>query len=248
MSWALPGTSVATSKLIPLYQEPLDNWYGDIPEQFVELKQKAQRAAFDIEEVIEKLNEILETDDPERALEIADELDHEYGRHIWFQDGLFDGDFYTVVKQHKERHDNLQSAGILDLYFKLQKDCSLYICSNLAKYMPIGGNTAYLLTISYDPKDLAGWTFSADLKEVEGLFVKKEGEHWLHKDAPFRRCLVCLSWLFGRIHYCRKRYMKFENGEWIEEPDKNWEEKLETVARIATREIIDRIYYERFGE
>jgi len=243
MSWVLPSASAATSKILPLYQEPLDNWYGDIPEQFVELKKKVQRASFDIEEIAEKLNAILETDDPEKALGIAEDLDHEYGRHISFQDGLFDEDFYSVVRQHKERHGNLKSAGMRDLYFKLQKDCSSYICSNLGKHMPIDRETAYVLTIAYDHKNLSEWNFSADLKDVEGLFEKREGEHWLHEDAPSSEGILSFSPGVLNAYIMAGRY-----GYTNDKPDRSWAEKLESVARIATREIMDRIYCERFGE
>ena len=249
MSWALPSIAGVNEQIMTLYQEPLDNWYADIPEQFVELKEKVRRALFDLEEVTEKLNGILKTDDPEKALDTAQELYDEFGRDISLPDDLFDEDFYTVVIEHKERHTNLHDAGMLDLYLKLQEGCVQFICTDLAKQMPLDSNTAYLLKIVYDSKSLSKWEFSSELRETKGLFSKQEDDLWPWTDAPSPSGILSSSsdTLIAFILAGRYGYKRLVEGELVEEPEKSWEEKLQTVAKIATREIMDQIYRERFG-
>jgi len=51
LSWALPSAALNTDAIHPLYREPIDNWWGDIPTSFKELKETAQSAMIDIEEI-----------------------------------------------------------------------------------------------------------------------------------------------------------------------------------------------------
>lgn len=249
LSWALPGGEMVNENVLPFYQEPLDNWYCDIPEQFAKLKKKARLAVFDVEEVLEKLNQILETDDPEKALEIAEELYHDHGQNVSLPDDLFDEDFFAVVKEHKDMHANLRDAGLLDLYLKLRSDCIQFICVNLSKHMLLSPNKAYLLEIRYDSSLLSVWNFASEIKDVNGLFVKDEDEHWSYPDAPSTAGIYSASPgnLIAYILAGRYGYKQLVNDEWVEKPG-SWQDKLQDVARNVTRDIMYKIYQERFSE
>jgi len=249
MSWALPGIGKLNETVNPIYQEPLDNWDGDIPDQFVDLKKKTQRAIFDIEEALEKLNEILETDDPEKALGVAEEIYYDYRGAVSIPDDLFDEDFYNVVREHKERHAKLHGAGLLDPYLRLQKECIQFICSDLAQHMELDRETAYILTVTYNA-DLSTWSYSSELRNIVGMFEKQGDEHWSYADAPATEGILSISpgSLIAYILAGRYGYQKYIDGQWVDEPEKSWEEKLGNVARISTREIMYKVYYELFGE
>lgn len=252
LSWRFPESLEMNKAVNPIYCEPLDNWYCDIPKEFIELKKKALRAIFEIEEALNMLNVILNTDDPEKALEAAEEIYHCYRGSVPIPNDLFDEDFLAVVKEHKEHHAELFDAGLLDSFLKFQSECKQFICSDLPQYMDndMNGETAYMLTIFYDFDQFTKWNFSSALRNVEGMFKKESDEFGSYPDVPSGNGIFSSSQgsivayiLAGR--YC---YKKLKGGKWIDEPEKIWEEKLETIAQITTREIMYQLYHERFGE
>lgn len=105
---------------------PLDNQYGDIRKIFFEEKKKLQSTFFDIEEVVEAMQKMLRTTDPEEALRLYDDviaqhIGGSFGRNtIYFSCDFFnDEDFFATVKNHKARLAKLRELGVEGSYFKL---------------------------------------------------------------------------------------------------------------------------------
>ena len=69
LSWALPTISTSEAPLKEEYLEPIDNWWGDIPKEFVKMRKLAQRGQIDLDEALDMLRTIEKSDDPEFALE-----------------------------------------------------------------------------------------------------------------------------------------------------------------------------------
>ncbi len=105
---------------------PLDNQYGDIRKIFFEEKKKLQSTLFDIEEVVEAMQKMLRTTDPEEALRLYDDViaQHIGGSFerdkIYFSCDFFnDEDFFEAVRNHKARLAKLRELGVEASYFKL---------------------------------------------------------------------------------------------------------------------------------
>lgn len=105
---------------------PLDNQYGDIRKIFFDEKKKLQSTLYDIEEVVEAMQKMLRTTDPEDALRlykdvIAQHVGGWFGRaNIYFSCDFFnDEDFFETVSKHKGRLAKLRQLGVEGSYFKL---------------------------------------------------------------------------------------------------------------------------------
>jgi hypothetical protein len=158
ISWALPSVNADFKKIDPIYLEPIENWWGHIPTEFVKMKRKAQKALYEIEDVYDLYKKIVESSDPEEALSIAEEIEHEHkagGRvYLTLPDDLYDEDFVSAVKEHKEKYAKLKSAGILDSFLILHENIISYIAADLGPHMVLDKNTRYEVYIAYDSKNL----------------------------------------------------------------------------------------------
>jgi hypothetical protein len=96
LSWALPSVSASRQPIAAMYEEPIDNWWGDIPTGFNQLRSTVRRAQSDLREVFERLVEIETTDDPAHALELAEELRAMWGRSVPLPDDLYPRELQTV--------------------------------------------------------------------------------------------------------------------------------------------------------
>lgn len=158
LSWALPSVSIKNEYILPVYLEPIENWWGNIPEAFGEMKKKAQSFLFDLEDVHSQFKEIIESSDPEKALEIAEEMDNAYrgGDRLYLSlPKLYDEDFQKVVFEHKNKCDKLKKMGILDSFIEFKDSLLKYISTDLGpKIDSLEKNIVYEIKISYEPKTL----------------------------------------------------------------------------------------------
>lgn len=99
----------------------LDNWWGDIPQNFYELKKRIEVLLGNFMEVTEPLNRVIRETDPSKALDILEEfyrgyMSYDSGRRyvIQFQADIYDSDFHSVVMQHREKYEKLTKSGFLD--------------------------------------------------------------------------------------------------------------------------------------
>ncbi len=158
LSWALPSISLKNEQILPVYLEPLDNWWGNIPEAFGEMKEKAKGFLFEMEDVYSQFKEIIESNDPERALEIAEEIDATYrggNRLCLILPELYDKDFQAVVYEHKNKCTILKKLGILDLFIEFESAVLEFVGQDLGpKKESLDKHTVYELNIKYDLKTL----------------------------------------------------------------------------------------------
>lgn len=138
---------------------PLDNGYADLHDEFFKNKKRLQSTLFDIEEVIDGMNNILKTSDPEEAFSIyADVISqHEgssMGKCISFSVDFFDDeDFLEAVKNHKSRLSAIRDLGLESSYFFLLKTFVKSVSEQSAK-LKLSKEEKVEVTIKYDAKTL----------------------------------------------------------------------------------------------
>lgn len=123
MAWALPAQRSEQDQIDSLYLEPLDNWWGSIPDGFRALKSRARTVADRLEEPLYLLQQILEATDPARALAVAEDLWGEFRHSGILVDGIYDQDFHRVVLDHREQYETLRNSGLLDRFLAIRLAC-----------------------------------------------------------------------------------------------------------------------------
>ncbi|MDB6105353.1 MAG: hypothetical protein JWO52_5352 [Gammaproteobacteria bacterium] len=171
MSWLLPSARLDAAAIDPLYREPIDNNWGDIPTGFLDLKKTAQRAMFDLEEIHEKLGKIVESTDPEDAFKVLKKVDYEcrsgYGWNVSLPDDLFNSDFQQVAREHKEKVTALRSRGLLDAFLGFNETLKNQFAMFLAPLMPIAGDRAHVVSVRYDPETLTNVFVQSRVEDAE---------------------------------------------------------------------------------
>jgi len=169
LSWALPSAIIDLDAILPIYREPIDNWWGDIPESFKELKETARSAMITVEEVYELLRKITEEADPMEAERIVEDVAYEcrdgLGRwSIALPGKLGSPDFFTVCKQHREMVEKLKGDGMLDAFLDIKKTIREKIIGFITPHLPIEPNIVHRFVIHYDSNALV-------VKDVESFFI-----------------------------------------------------------------------------
>lgn len=182
--------SPSREQIEPEYLVPLDNWWGDIAEEFFKMKGRAQDALYGIEDIAESLSKIVLTSDPEAALAIAEGLDSD------MRDGyirvsahdLYDRDLHSVVRHHRRQHDHLRDDGLLEAYISLKTRIEEFVINDLLGRLPLAEDMGYAVDLHYNAStfgDLVfvgeimkipdGVTVDAFLQEEECMIISKPG-------------------------------------------------------------------------
>lgn len=178
LSWALPNISQEDHIISPLYLEPIDNWWGDIPAYFYSMKKKARSSLYDLEEVFDLYKQIVETSDPERALEIAEEIEacHKGGGRIYVSlpSDLYDEDFHSIVKEHKRKCTVLKQQGRLDdfITFRLSLMKAVYD-EALSVVENLKSGLIYMLEIKFSISPLKIINLSSKFLEKDSFDIKQ---------------------------------------------------------------------------
>ncbi|MGZ3749391.1 MAG: hypothetical protein ACXVCD_18795 [Pseudobdellovibrionaceae bacterium] len=156
LSWMLPPTSHDLSAILPIYREPIDNYWGDLPKSFEDIKRLAKKALLDIEEIHEKLARITTEVDPLVAQEIIEDIAYECrdGMGQWsirLPKGLDSEDFFYACHQHKVMVESLRTDGLLDAFLEIKRNIKTRIFEFLSPYFPFDSNTVHCFTIEYNP-------------------------------------------------------------------------------------------------
>lgn len=243
LSWFLPDVTFDLNSIDSLYKEPIENWWGDIPEGFQKLKQAARDAIYDVEDIHRSLVAICQENDPEKALAVAERLNGSFGR--WhFPDDLWSQDFYWAVLQHKNKVLTLKEAGLLDPFIRMKEIVLSAIARDLAPHMPIDLDQIHRIEIRYDPitfRDVAvaGKTLpiaeyrknSNEIRACSGVSAPEPTWYeMLHEGC------VIVCWLPGRFCVTGK-------NEVLE-----WKSHLKKIASYFVTKILDEIYDMRFEE
>jgi hypothetical protein len=155
LSWAIPGTLESGPPLSSLYEEPIDNWWVEIPWAFEGLRKRAQHARLNVEAALKKLQMIEGTADPEEALGLAEELSDDWEGDLPLPD-LFDEELLLAVRYHKRRYQELYKSGLLGAHAAIRRTAVEYIVSDLTSKMPFPQDHVYILKASYDPETFLG--------------------------------------------------------------------------------------------
>ncbi|TLV02545.1 hypothetical protein [Dyadobacter luticola] len=180
--------SLATTS--PEFCEPLDNTYGDIPEQFGIIKGIVSNAMYEMSEVMDILELVMKETDPLKALTLSFEINSGLadGYGSWGKElanALWDQHFYSVCKEHKEKIDFLKSNHILDRFIlarqELQEAIVRFLCDNL----PQDQDLVHRVVITFLPDTLRQIQVQNSL-----IHATKYWDTDLQFDQRFNRLLV----------------------------------------------------------
>lgn len=249
LSWALPLNDSAPP-ILPMYEEAIGNWWGDIPSEFKKLRERARRAKWDLEEVLNKLREIEESPDPEKALSLAEELWHEYRDSVSLPKDLWDEDFFSAVKHHKKRFGELSETGLLSAHAQMRRAATRLMKDEIPPRMPMASDDVYVLRMRYDPSTFLRVHCESRLEKAPAVWpTKPPGSNWHYEDIP--HAVGLLTATSGDIELYllpgRYSYDRFEKGKSVvtHEP---WDKKVADVIEIAVAELLKGVLDVRFGE
>ena len=251
LSWALPRPAGKTPPILSMYEEPIDNWWGDIPSGFRELRERASDAQWDLEEVLGKLRAIESSPDPEEAVAIAEELEREWGASVSLPNNLYDSDFKNVVAYHKQRYRQLDQADLLSGFSALHRKTLEHVLTDLAPKMPVDRDTIYILTVSYNAKTLRNPHHRSHLKKIATVWPNLvygddvpgwDGAPYSHGVLSKTPGTVSVYFLPGRVSY-----KKWIQGEDVE-VDAPWQDKLQIWTESLVGKLLDAVLTLRFGE
>ncbi|MBI5870070.1 MAG: hypothetical protein HZB44_03810 [Actinobacteria bacterium] len=231
--WFLPCAELEQA-IEPIYRESIDNWWGDIPEGFLEMKKKAQKAIDDLEDVHRQLTEIVRESDPEKALAIAEILNLNLrgrgGLSVSISEDLYIEDLHYAVLHHKEKVNELKNYGLLDPYITLKSNLLRSIVEDLAPRMPLENRyTIHRMNINYDPNSFEGVNYSGSILDARELNSDESGSrlrfNWIEHSKPGN---IVACWL-------PECFTKKEQGE-------TWAECVSRKAEMMIRDIHQAIY------
>jgi len=221
--------------IISDYTIPLDNWWGDIPEEFYKLKRYIQNLVFDMLEITDPLQKILDMTDPLEALSVIEDLtvDISPGGCFKFPADIFNDDFCRVVIQHRDKIEFLRNNGLLDKFLGIQNKCEEFVCSDLAPKMMLAQDMAYVLEVLYDPEKLKNYFLKSKIIQREKLEIQypDQSEYNLEfygivNSIPGE---ITLYFVPGRLHF-------------DEADDRSWENHIKDKVWMLTRPLMEEIY------
>lgn len=244
ISWALPSSKVDLNAILPEYSEPIDNWWGDIPSGFTEIKQSAQKAMIDVEETLNLLQKLTQETDPLNAEKIIHDIGYncKNGRGEWsisLPDNLYDEDFFTVCRKHKEVYENLKNDGLLDSFLNMKNELRNRLMQDLESRFPISADFVHLFSFSYNADNFKILTFNSEVVKKED-FIKK---HKLHPH-PLEGIT---AYSIGHIEYawCPGSYGSWNKDEKI---DMDWFRSHEFWLYYGCLDVVFSLkYYEDFN-
>lgn len=245
MSWALPSIDKG-GPIRGEYLEPIDNWFGSIPEEFDKLRGKARRSLWQVQEACDLLHEISTADDPLVALGKAEELDHEFEGSITI-DRVFDRDFFEVVRHHRKRHDELRAAGLLGAHAALRRILKERVVSDIAPRMPLSADCVYVATLQYIPSTLDPVHIESGFESGEEMTLPTE--RWGREECVMPMGILGHSDDTVRFFILPGRYGYGSPGAPKDSPDnRGWEEKLSPRAEDLVGTVMTAILAKLFGD
>lgn len=189
VSWFLPSARPNKADIDPLYLEPIDNWWGDIPEGFVDIKKAAEKAIFELDDVKGDLVKIVEESDPEKALSVARDLYRSLcgGGHLYVSipHDIYNEDLHTVVLQHKKKVMLLKQHGILDSFLSMKLILESFAQKDLDSQMPLGRETVYRMDIRYAPETFQNVTITSSFSQADkNMDRDRRWSGWIESEAP----------------------------------------------------------------
>ena len=199
ISWQLPSAQLDIDAILPDYKEPLDNYWGNIPECFKEMKKEVSRAMFDVENIYNKLQHITEEVDPIKAFELVNEISYycksSQGWNIALPN-LYDTryqEFEQVCNYHFKTVAQLKKDGLLDKFLNLKLQIRSSCSSFLVKNLPTEKDMVHELKIKYSLSELSIDDFNHTLLAATEYFsvTNQDEVVKIMKDRP--NCIKDIS-------------------------------------------------------
>lgn len=261
-SWVLPSVSNEVPPILPMYEEPLDNPWTDIPKEFNCLREAARHASYEFETVYGYLCEIQESRDPEQAFAVIEKLKRESGRSVKIPEELFDGALLAAVQSHKKRIEQLDAAGLLGAQSALRRSILERMIKDVAPQMPLTHDDVYELTTEFDASTFMDISHRSRCVKAESIWPKGSihGAFGHATDMPDTCGILksepgsVIAFLApGRYSY---RYLvkqgplgdpgDWENwGEWADFPG-TWADRIKAVGETFATTILEQILKDRF--
>lgn len=154
LSWTLASSEISYDDILPEFNIPIDNYWGDIPEAFYETKKNAAKALIEVENVCFILKSIATETDPIKAAEYLDDFRyHCRGGLNWYislPDNIYDKEFINIVQRHQEIIQELKDHNMLDEYLISQKQIENNFTEFLCDELPFDSKLTHRVTIIFD--------------------------------------------------------------------------------------------------
>jgi len=262
-AWALPSINNDPPPILPVYEERIDNRWGDIPKEFNRFRESAQWASWELRDVYEKLCEIQESRDPEQALAIALKIKRQWGNSVRIPDEIFDDMFLLIVEHHKRRYEQLSNEGLLGAHAAMRRSIIERMIRDVAPKMPLPYDEVYVLTTQFNPSTLGDTSHTSQFARAE-LLWREPLEGYLAgttKNMPDKSGIlevapgkICAYIAPGRYNY---QYLvkagprgssNWEDwGEWADTPG-SWEDRIKDVVETMALNVLEQVLKDRFGE
>jgi hypothetical protein len=89
--------------------------------------------------------------------------------------------YIAEIREHRERHDRLRDAGLLDAFLALPKQIEDYLVADLSRMTkPSAADAVYVLSMTYEPTTLAVTRFASRIgtrphPEKNRLWIERDG-------------------------------------------------------------------------
>lgn len=154
LRWTLASSEISYDDILPEFNIPIDNYWGDIPEAFYETKKNAAKALIEVENVCFILKSIATETDPIKAAEYLDDFRyHCRGGLNWYislPDNIYDEEFINIVQRHQEIIQELKDHNMLDEYLISQKQIENDFTEFLCDELPFDSKLTHRVTIIFD--------------------------------------------------------------------------------------------------
>ena len=225
------------------------NEWVEIPEAFEELRNSAQHARLDIEAVLEKLQRIEGTPDPEELLRLAEELGDDWEGSVRLPD-LFDEQLLMALRYHKRRHQELTESGLLGAHAAMRRTVLEYIVSDLGSRMPFPQDHVYILKATYDPETFLGTRYETQIERIAALWPNPSSDAmWFGSDIPRHIGLLIGEPGNVQVYVAAGRLGYPGRGDGMSaDVDGSWPDRLRGFAKEMTAILLEAVLAARFGE
>lgn len=186
LSWTLASSEISYDDILPEFNIPIDNYWGDIPEAFYETKKNAAKALIEVENVCFILKSIATETDPIKAAEYLDDFRyHCRGGLNWYislPDNIYDEEFIDIVQKHQEIIQKLKDHNMLDEYLISQKQIEHDFIEFLCDELPFDSKLTHEATIIFDNVSLKIESINNNLIETSSNNKKYSDRVRVHRN------------------------------------------------------------------
>ena len=251
VSWALPSISNEPPPILPMYNEEIDNWWGDIPRSMREIQKLASSFLYDFEEPLNDLRTICESQDPEEVLKLGEWLADNWGHAVSGVKKLFEEDLLSAVRMHKKRHEQMTGAGLLNRHAAIRRKIKARFIKDICPIMPAAKSLVYVLEIAYEKDTWEELSFKHRFEAAEELFPGGVRDAFgERKDMPdYSGTLKARAGkITAYIAPGRFGLGQFKGGKYVEDVDSPWPVRLEPLSNSFAGMVMENILNEQFGE